>query len=82
MGAQAAANRQLVSLLLFATFFMSVAQVSKTTSHIQVLTSLVSACRFGQLQAVDVEGVAPAVRADVGEDNVLRPDIPVKYDAR
>ena len=38
--------------------------------------------RFDQLQAVDVEGVPPAVRADVGEDNVLRPDTAVVYEAR
>lgn len=38
--------------------------------------------RFGQLQALDVSGVPPAVRIDVGEENVLRADSAVDYDAR
>ena len=29
---------------------------------------------FGQLQQVDLEGVPPSLRADVGDDTVLRPD--------
>ena len=31
---------------------------------------------FGALQAVDVEGVPPALRADVEGESVLRPDAP------
>lgn len=38
--------------------------------------------RFDQLQAVDVEGVPPAVRIDMEDQNVLRPDTSVDYDAR
>jgi hypothetical protein len=34
--------------------------------------------RFGQLQAIDVEGVKPAVHARE-EGSVLRPDMPVEY---
>lgn len=37
--------------------------------------------RFGQLQAVDVEGVKPAVHAR-DEGSVLRPDEPATYEAR
>ncbi|BDA40673.1 probable glutamyl-tRNA(Gln) amidotransferase subunit C, chloroplastic [Coccomyxa sp. Obi] len=37
---------------------------------------------FNQLQAVDVEGVPPAVRIDMEGENVLRPDKPVQYEAR
>ena len=34
---------------------------------------------FGQLQEVDVEGVPPALRADVEGQDVLRPDEPRRY---
>ncbi|KAK9810403.1 hypothetical protein WJX72_010188 [[Myrmecia] bisecta] len=34
---------------------------------------------FGQLQAVDVEGVEPALRADVDVGNRLREDVPHHY---
>ncbi|CAL8467016.1 g6552 [Coccomyxa elongata] len=37
---------------------------------------------FNQLQAVHVEGVPPAVRIDMEGENVLRPDMPVQYEAR
>ncbi|KAK9916877.1 hypothetical protein WJX75_008231 [Coccomyxa subellipsoidea] len=37
---------------------------------------------FDQLQAVDVEGVPPAVRIDMEDQNVLRPDMAVEYDDR
>lgn len=63
----------------------------KWVSNYSTLTSLASIssfhrfdtlCRFNQLQAVDVEGVPPAVRIDMEGDNVLRPDTPVQYEAR
>ena len=38
--------------------------------------------RFDQLQAVDVEGVPPALRADVDGANQLREDIPRVYENR
>jgi aspartyl/glutamyl-tRNA(Asn/Gln) amidotransferase C subunit len=37
---------------------------------------------FGQLQQVDLEGVPPAVRADVGDANLLRPDQPHDFQNR
>ena len=37
---------------------------------------------FGQLQEVDVEGVPPALRAEVDSDNCLREDEPRHYDNR
>ena len=37
---------------------------------------------FGQLQEVDLEGVPPAVRADVGDANLLRPDQPHDFENR
>ncbi|KAK9827978.1 hypothetical protein WJX81_003879 [Elliptochloris bilobata] len=37
---------------------------------------------FDQLQAVDVEGVPPATRADLTEENLLRPDMPRTFDNR
>lgn len=37
---------------------------------------------FGQLQEVDVEGVPPALRAEVETENFLRADTPVQYEAR
>lgn len=39
-------------------------------------------CRFAQLQAVDVEGVPPALRADLSDENVTRPDEVVQYTDR
>lgn len=39
------------------------------------------ACRFGQLQAVDVSGVPPAIHT-VQEGNVLRPDTPAAFPER
>ena len=38
--------------------------------------------RFAQLQAVDVEGVLPAVRADLSDENVTRSDESVRYGDR
>ena len=38
--------------------------------------------RFAQLQAVDVEGVLPAVRADLPDENVTRKDEAVRYEDR
>ena len=38
--------------------------------------------RFAQLQAVDVEGVPPALRADLSDENVTRPDEVVQYEDR
>ena len=38
--------------------------------------------RFAQLQAVDVEGVLPAVRADLSDENVTRNDEAVRYEDR
>lgn len=38
--------------------------------------------RFAQLQAVNVEGVPPALRADLSDDNVTRPDEAVQYQDR
>lgn len=38
--------------------------------------------RFAQLQAVDVEGVPPALRADLSDENVTRPDEAVQYQDR
>ena len=37
---------------------------------------------FGQLQQVDLEGVPPAVRADIGDANLLRPDQPREFENR
>lgn len=37
---------------------------------------------FGQLQQVDLEGVPPAVRADIGDANLLRPDQPRDFENR
>ncbi|KAL4552559.1 hypothetical protein Ndes2526B_g02487 [Nannochloris sp. 'desiccata'] len=37
---------------------------------------------FGQLQQVDLEGVPPAVRADIGDANLLRPDQPRTFENR
>ncbi|CAK0734851.1 hypothetical protein CVIRNUC_000492 [Coccomyxa viridis] len=37
---------------------------------------------FAQLQAVDVEGVLPAVRADLPDENVTRKDEAVRYEDR
>ncbi|CAL5225483.1 g8308 [Coccomyxa viridis] len=37
---------------------------------------------FAQLQAVDVEGVPPALRADLSDENVTRPDEVVQYTDR
>lgn len=37
---------------------------------------------FGQLQAVDVEGVPPALRADVDAAASLRPDLPQPFENR
>ena len=38
--------------------------------------------RFDQLQAVDVEGVPPTLRADVDSGNILRRDSPRDYENR
>ncbi len=38
--------------------------------------------RFAQLQAVNVEGVPPALRADLSDENVTRPDSVVQYPDR
>ena len=38
--------------------------------------------RFDQLQAVDVEGVPPALRADVNGASLLREDVPRVYENR
>lgn len=37
---------------------------------------------FGQLQEVDVEGVPPALRAEVENENFLRKDLPRQYEQR
>ncbi len=37
---------------------------------------------FGQLQEVDVEGVPPALRAEVETENFLREDLPRQYEQR
>jgi aspartyl/glutamyl-tRNA(Asn/Gln) amidotransferase C subunit len=37
---------------------------------------------FGQLQQVDLDGVPPALRADVEDSNLLRPDEPKEFSAR
>ena len=40
------------------------------------------ACRFGELQAVDVSDVPPAMRADVDAGNVLRADAEQQFQQR
>jgi len=47
--------------------------------HVAMVCVVLS--RFGQLQAVDVSGVPPAVHAR-DEGNVLRPDQPAVYPNR
>ena len=42
----------------------------------ETLKRMLAVHRFDQLQAVDVEGVPPATRADLSEENLLRADIP------
>jgi aspartyl-tRNA(Asn)/glutamyl-tRNA(Gln) amidotransferase subunit C len=37
---------------------------------------------FAQLQAADVAGVPPALRADVGDEPPLRPDVPAPFGQR
>lgn len=37
---------------------------------------------FGQLQEVDLENISPAIRADVGNHNTLRSDVPSIFEAR
>jgi hypothetical protein len=56
-----------VNTLVFATYH-----------NLERLVPLLLLCRFGQLQAVDVSGVQPAVHAR-DEGNVLRPDEPATY---
>lgn len=40
------------------------------------------ACRFGELQTVDVSNVPPAIRADVDAGNVLRADVEQQFQQR
>lgn len=37
---------------------------------------------FGQLQEVDVEGVPPALRADVEGEGALRADVPQQFEGQ
>lgn len=37
---------------------------------------------FGQLQQVDLDGVPPALRAEIGDGNLLREDVPEEFAAR
>lgn len=63
------------------THTSAVPSTHQTTNRVAPCCGLTAARRFGQLQAVDVAGVPPAVHAR-DEGNVLRADEPAVYPNR